>query len=88
MKITSIVCKVENGQVEIMGQGESGDFFSIAPMPVERVYEALADLRDQIDEEESGAVFDDSMDGDHQSALASCGWGGDEDYGYFGDGEY
>ncbi len=29
--------------------------------------------------------FDDSMDGDHDSAMASCGWGTDEDYGYFGD---
>jgi len=27
---------------------------------------------------------DESMDGDHQSALASCGWGDDEDYGCFG----
>lgn len=27
---------------------------------------------------------DDSMDGDHASALASAGWGTDEDYGYFG----
>ena len=29
--------------------------------------------------------FDDSMDGDHESGLASCGWGTDEDYGYYGD---
>jgi hypothetical protein len=28
--------------------------------------------------------YDDSMDGDHASALASAGWGTDEDYGYFG----
>jgi hypothetical protein len=27
---------------------------------------------------------DDSMDGDHESALASAGFGTDEDYGYFG----
>lgn len=27
--------------------------------------------------------FDESMDGDHESALASCGWGTDEDYGCF-----
>ncbi len=27
----------------------------------------------------------DAMDGDHQSALASVGWGTDEDYGYYGD---
>jgi hypothetical protein len=29
--------------------------------------------------------YDDSMDGDHASALASVGWGTDEDYGSFGD---
>jgi hypothetical protein len=25
------------------------------------------------------------MDGDHESGLASAGWGTDEDYGYYGD---
>jgi hypothetical protein len=29
----------------------------------------------------------DSMDGDHDSAMASAGFGTDEDYGYFGDEE-
>ena len=29
--------------------------------------------------------FDDSMDGDAESALASAGWGTDEDYGCYGD---
>lgn len=29
--------------------------------------------------------YDDSMDGDHASALASVGWGTDEDYGSFSD---
>lgn len=28
--------------------------------------------------------FDDSMDGDAESALASAGFGTDEDYGYYG----
>lgn len=28
---------------------------------------------------------DESMDGDHESGLASAGWGTDEDYGCFGD---
>jgi hypothetical protein len=27
------------------------------------------------------------LDGDAESALASCGWGTDEDYGCFGGGE-
>lgn len=31
--------------------------------------------------------FDDSMDGDHESALASVGWGTDEDYGTFDGGD-
>jgi hypothetical protein len=36
--------------------------------------------------EENGAVdtYDESMDGDAESALASAGFGTDEDYGYFG----
>ena len=31
--------------------------------------------------------YDDSMDGDHDSAMTSCGWGTDEDYGYYDDRE-
>jgi len=27
------------------------------------------------------------LDGDAESALASCGWGTDEDYGFYGGGE-
>lgn len=37
------------------------------------------------DEDEDVDRFDDSMDGDHESGLASCGWGTDEDYGCYGD---
>jgi hypothetical protein len=29
--------------------------------------------------------YDESMDGDHDSAMESAGWGTDEDYGYYGD---
>ena len=28
---------------------------------------------------------DESMDGDHDSAMTSAGWGTDEDYGHFGE---
>jgi hypothetical protein len=31
------------------------------------------------------AEYDDSMDGDFDSAMASAGFGTDEDYGYYGD---
>ena len=35
--------------------------------------------------QDQSAEYDDSMDGDHASALASAGMGTDEDYGYYGD---
>ena len=31
--------------------------------------------------------YDDGMDGDHESALASAGFGTDEDYGHYGNDE-
>jgi hypothetical protein len=48
------------------------------------------DYNDFYDEDNSGEIDwydegDDSMDGDHESALSSAGWGTDEDYGYFGE---
>jgi hypothetical protein len=36
------------------------------------------------DEDDFEPEYDDSMDGDAASALASAGFGTDEDYGYFG----
>lgn len=36
-------------------------------------------------EEVYGDEYDDDMDGDHDSAMASAGWGTDEDYGYYGE---
>ena len=35
--------------------------------------------------EEMMKQFDDSMDGDFDSAMASAGFGTDEDYGYYGE---
>ena len=40
---------------------------------------------DLSDYEVENDSFDDSMDGDAESALASAGWGTDEDYGYYGE---
>jgi hypothetical protein len=34
--------------------------------------------------EEEVEYYDDSMDGDAAAALASVGWGTDEDYGHYG----
>jgi hypothetical protein len=46
-------------------------------------------FRDDVDELRGREVeyddYDDSMDGDHDSAMESAGWGTDEDYGYYGE---
>ena len=39
------------------------------------------ELSERFEEED----YDDSMDGDHDSAMASAGFGTDEDYGYYGE---
>lgn len=54
-------------------------------------YDDYNDFYDDVDN--SGEIDwydegDDSMDGDAESALASAGWGTDEDYGYYGDVDY
>ena len=35
--------------------------------------------------EDQDQAYNDDMDGDHASALASAGFGTDEDYGYYGE---
>ena len=42
--------------------------------------EAEDDLLEQQEEHDADS-YDDPMDGDHDSAMASAGWGTDEDYG-------
>ena len=32
--------------------------------------------------------YNDSMDGDHDSGMASAGWGTDEDYGHYGEDDF
>lgn len=45
-------------------------------IPVQWVYDAAEMAEEQ---------YDDYMDGDHDSAMTSIGWGTDEDYGYYGE---
>jgi hypothetical protein len=46
--------------------------------------EYLYDGNDDVYEDDNDS-YDDSMDGDMETGLASAGWGTDEDYGYYGD---
>ena len=50
---------------------------SILNIPLEMVYDVI----DAMDAD----TYDESMDGDFDSAMASAGLGTDEDYGYYGD---
>jgi len=49
-------------------------------VPVSWVYEA-ADMMNDMEPFD----YDDSMDGDFDSAMTSAGFGTDEDYGYYGE---
>jgi hypothetical protein len=50
---------------------------------------ALCEVEDEPDEGDTPMGIEDDcpLDGDAESALASIGWGTDEDYGYYGGGE-
>ena len=50
----------------------------ILEVPLGMVYDVLESYPDP-DE------YNDSMDGDHDSAMASAGFGTDEDYGHYGE---
>ena len=71
-------------------------FFSTLQEPLsQREADVLSDARDSralldscVSVEHDEDEYDESMDGDHESALASAGWGTDEDYGCYGGEEY
>lgn len=49
-----------------------------------RFMEQLKEINVDINDIDPMSNYDESMDGDHASALASAGFGTDEDYGAFG----
>jgi hypothetical protein len=51
---------------------------NLLDIPLQMVYDVL-------DTQEDEPEIDESMDGDFDSAMASAGYGTDEDYGYYGD---
>jgi len=65
---------------ELLFQGKTPEQISEAlNLSVEQV-EAYIELL-----EDSDRDYDDSMDGDFDTGMASAGFGTDEDYGYYGD---
>lgn len=55
------------------------NYFNITP---QEVFNIANDYSDYFDDTE---YYDESMDGDFDSGMASAGFGTDEDYGYYGD---
>jgi len=53
---------------------------SLLDIPLQMVYDVL-------DAQDTEEQFDESMDGDFDSGMASAGFGTDEDYGYYGEDE-
>lgn len=53
---------------------------SLGVLTEEQVGQVILDYAESSD-------YDDSMDGDFDSAMTSAGFGTDEDYGYYGDEE-
>ena len=70
----------DNSMEDDMNYDDHNDFWGLPE-------NELDEIRDQMNEDEGydDDDYDDSMDGDHDSAMESAGWGTDEDYGYFGD---
>jgi hypothetical protein len=61
------------------------DPVSIAEMCIRYMSESDVETMLQVNDINLDYDYEDSMDGDAASALASAGWGTDEDYGYAGD---
>ncbi len=62
----------------------NGAFEKMAAQQADEVDAHEDDTEEECDDEDLGDDYDDSMDGDHESGLASAGFGTDEDYGCFG----
>jgi hypothetical protein len=54
--------------------------FNIPVWDVELIFEEMMD--------QMAETYNESMDGDFDSAMASAGYGTDEDYGYYGNEEF
>ena len=48
----------------------------------QELYELDVEMFDETDDDD---YYDDSLDGDFDTGMASAGWGTDEDYGFFDD---
>jgi len=76
----SLACAIQDAEYTF---AEIAEMYNV---PFEWVNNVAIELAAQGDDDRLDD-YDDSMDGDFDSAMASAGHGTDEDYGYYGDGD-
>ena len=76
----TLSCAIQDGEYSF---AEIAEMYNV---PFEWVNNVAIELAAQGDDDRLDD-YDDSMDGDFDSAMASAGYGTDEDYGYYGDGD-
>jgi len=74
----TLSCAIQDGEYSF---AEIAEMYNV---PFEWVNNVAIELAAQGDDDRLDD-YDDSMDGDFDSAMASAGYGTDEDYGYYGD---
>ena len=75
----TLSCAIQDGEYSF---AEIAEMYNV---PFEWVNTLAIDLAAQGDDDRLNDYYDDSMDGDFDSAMASAGYGTDEDYGYYGE---
>ena len=75
----SITQDIEDGELSF---AEIAEKYNV---PFDWVNSMAIDMAAQGDGDRLDDYYDDSMDGDFDSAMASAGYGTDEDYGYYGE---
>jgi len=75
-KMSDLALDIEDALCAGDSFGDIAVRFGVSVNDVMNIHENMIDSMDD---------YNDSMDGDFDSAMASAGYGTDEDYGYYGD---
>ena len=75
-KMSDLALDIEEALCAGDSFGDIAVWFGVSVNDVMNIHENMIDSMDD---------YNDSMDGDFDSAMASAGYGTDEDYGYYGD---
>jgi len=81
-KMANMVLDIQDDIADgILSFGAIAERYNISHADVELIADEMMEHYNESCQEE----YNNSMDGDHDSAMASAGFGTDEDYGYYGE---